>query len=210
MQKTIELINRWGEFAERHPGASIEDFCRYQLIHTRESNSTGALAGGVVPHTDGLLLRIIGRINKLNMTYAHAAFENTGVTQMEEFGLLLTIQQHKHPKKSEVIYACLLEVSSGTDMLNRLKAKGFLKEINDKTDKRSKRLELTAQGEKVIAVCQERIGKLAKMMLAEMGQDDKRLCIQLLKETEMKFSALFQGHKGKSFDEIYKEVMGKK
>lgn len=122
MDKTIELVNLWGAFVKGHPGGSIDDFCRHYLAHQQQRETKGILVGGVVPSiTDGLLLKIIGRISRLNMNYANLALEGTGLNQIEEFGILVTILQEKNPKKTEVIYANLFELSSGTDMLARMK-----------------------------------------------------------------------------------------
>jgi DNA-binding MarR family transcriptional regulator len=208
MDKTIELVNLWGAFIKQHPEGSIEDFCRHLLIHQRESENISLSLGGVVPmQTDGQLMKLIGRIHKLHVTYASAAFEGTPLNQLEEFGCLVTIKQRQNPKKSEVIYSNLMELSSGTDMLNRLKAKELIIENDDPEDKRSKRVSLTPLGEKTVAICIVKVLKLAKMMLIEMSEDDKQLCIQLLKSVEIKFSALVQKHKGETFDDIYKELV---
>ncbi|HTJ48259.1 MAG TPA: winged helix DNA-binding protein [Cyclobacteriaceae bacterium] len=208
MDKTIELVNLWGAFIKQHPEGSIEDFCRHLLIHQRESENIGLSLGGVVPmQTDGQLMKLIGRIHKLHVTYASAAFEGTPLNQLEEFGCLVTIKQRQNPKKSEVIYSNLMELSSGTDMLNRLKAKELITESDDQEDKRSKRVSLTPLGEKTVATCIIKVLKLAKMMLVEMSEDDKQLCIQLLKSVEIKFSALVQKHKGETFEDIYKELV---
>ena len=208
MNKTIELVIQWGEFEQKHPEAGIDEFCRYYLAHHKEKPVKGALVGGVVPAlTDGLLLKIIGRISKLNMAYANIALKGTGLIQIEEFGILQTNKKEKNPKKTEVIYANLFELSSGTDMLNRLKKRGLIREYADSEDKRSKRIELTAKGEKVIAVSMERIEKNAVMLMNDLVAEDKELCIQLLKNIEIKFSAFWQKQKGKAFEDIYKEVM---
>jgi len=211
MNKTVALVNEWGNFEAKHPDGNIEDFCRHYLARNREQKIKGPLVGGVIPPiNDGLLLKIIGRIHKLNMNYANKALAGTDLNQIEEFGMLLTIQQEKNPKKTEIIYANLFELSSGTDMLTRMKKRGLIKEYNDKEDKRSKRIELTPKGEKVIDVCFPKIRKMAMMMMHDLTDDDKELCIQLLKNVEIKFSALWPRHKGKGFEEIYKEVVGKK
>jgi len=151
MNKTIELVNEWGNFESNHPGANIDDFCRHHLASHQKQKIEGPLTGGVIPPTsDGLLLKLIGRIHKLNMSYANNALEGTGLNQVEEFGMMLTIQQEKNPRKTEIIYANLFELSSGTDMLNRLKKRHLIKEYDDLDDKRSKRVELTPAGEKAI------------------------------------------------------------
>jgi DNA-binding MarR family transcriptional regulator len=208
MNTTVALVNHWSEFEQNHPKGSIEDFCRHYLAHQSQKKMRGTLVGGVVPSfNDGLLLKIIGRISKLNMAYANIALKGTGLNQIEEFGILQTIRKEKNPKKTEVIYANLFELSSGTDMLNRMKKRGLIKEYGDKEDKRSKRIELTAKGEKVSEICIRNITKNAVMLMRDLTDDDKELCIQLLKNIEIKFSALWQKQKGKEFDEIYKELM---
>lgn len=208
LEKIIELVNLWGDFARTHPTGNIADFCRHYLAQ-QQSETKGILVGGVVPAVaDGLLLKIIGRISKLNMNYANLALEGTGLNQIEEFGILVTIKQEKNPKKTEVIYANLFELSSGTDMLTRLKKRELIREYDDTEDKRSKRLELTARGEKAVAACKGRILKNAAMLMKDLTEDDEQLCIQLLKNVEIKFSALWQKHKGRAFDDIFKDVVG--
>jgi DNA-binding MarR family transcriptional regulator len=208
MNKTVELVNHWAEFETKYPKGNIEDFCRHYLAHQKQKKIAGPLVGGVVPSfNEGLLLKIIGRISKLNMAYANIALRGTELNQIEEFGILQTIKKEKNPKKTEVIYANLFELSSGTDMLNRMKKRGLIKEYTDKEDKRSKRIELTPKGEKTAVACSAKIGKNAKMLMNDLDDDAKELCIQLLQNTEIKFSALWQQHKGKEFDDIYKELM---
>nr|WP_068891764.1 winged helix DNA-binding protein [Pedobacter panaciterrae] len=209
MNKTIELVNHWGEFEQKHPEGSIADFCRYFLAHQQTKKTKGTLVGGVVPTlNDGLLLKIVGRISKLNMAYANLALKGTELNQIEEFGILQTIKKEKDPKKTEVIYANLFELSSGTDMLNRMQKRGLIKEYADKEDRRSKRIELTAKGEKAAESAMVKIEMNATMLMNDLTQDDKALCIQLLKNIEIKFSALWQKQKGKEFDDIYNELMG--
>lgn len=45
------------------------------------------------------------------------------------------------------------------------------------------------------------------MLFHHVSEDDKRLCFQLLKSVDTKFAGLWQSHKGKSFEEIYAEVV---
>lgn len=208
MNKTVELVKLWGEFEQNHPQGEIEDFCRHYLAKQHKNNISGTLVGGVVPSfNDGLLMKIIGRISKLNMAYANIALKGTGLNQIEEFGILQTIRKEKNPKKTKVIYANLFELSSGTDMLNRMKKRRLIKEYANKEDKRSKRIELTSKGEKVAASALQKITMNATMLMKDLANDDKELCIQLLKNIEIKFSALWQKHKVKDFEEIYKELM---
>jgi len=208
MNKTVELVNLWAEFESKYPKGSVEDFCRYQLIKKRESENTGKLVGGVIPtNTPGLMLKIIGRISRLHMMYSNLALAGTGVNQIEEFGMLLTIDLQKNPRKTEVIYDNLLELSSGTDMVNRLIKRGFITEHADGEDKRAKRLQLTAAGSKTVIKCKEKVVRMAAMMTSDIANEDLLLCIQLLRDTEIKFSARWQKDKVRAFEDIYKDLM---
>jgi len=208
MNKAVELITEWGAFDARHPESSIEEFCRYYLVHQREKIDKEKPSGGrfMPVSADGMLMRLIGRIFKLHIIYTTAALEGTGISNIDEYSLLNTVAQMNEPRKTEVIYAALQELSTGTDKLNRLKELGYLTEYADKEDKRSKRLKITAKGEKVLVICRKRISQLAHIMLHDVAEDDKKLCFQLLSGVETKFAEIWQSHKGRDFEEIYKEM----
>ncbi len=208
MNKTVELVNAWGAFEAQHPESSIADFCRYYLNQQQEAPLPRELTGGLQPDKpEALLSKIMGRIVRLHQLYGRLALEGTGIGQFEEFALLNAIQQLKEPRKSEVIYATIYEMSTGTDLLNRLRKNGYITELADAADRRSKRVKITAKGEKVLQGSKKRLGQLVGMMLRDLSPDSILLCIQLLKNVELKFSARWPEDKGRSFDEIYTNVM---
>lgn len=195
MNKTVEIVNAWGAFEQQFPGGGIDEFCRHYLA-SQKIRGEGPGAFAMPP--ESRLMRLVGRIARLHAGYAMAALEGTPLNSIEEFGLLSTIRQLNEPKKTEAISACLYELSTGTDMLARLRKKGLFMEYNDKTDKRSKRLKLTKKGEAVLDECHERIKKLAKTMMGDLREEDQKICIQLLKGVEDKYVGLWQDNKWKS------------
>jgi len=210
MNKAVELITEWGKFDARHPSGNLEDFCRYYLIHKAgNKNSTWQSKKWSAPvPIDFALMRLTGRIAKLHNIYAMAATDGTGINTSDEFSLLNAIQHLNEPRKTEAIYTALFELSTGTDMLNRLKKIGYISEYDDKEDRRSKRLKITQKGQKALAACRKRMGQLAEMEFHDLTDDEKKLCLQLLGNIDEKFSGLWLAHKGKAFEEIYKEVLG--
>ncbi|RAK35004.1 UNVERIFIED_ORG: DNA-binding MarR family transcriptional regulator [Chitinophaga ginsengisegetis] len=207
MNKAVELITEWGAFDDQHPESSIEEFCRYYLAH-KQTRKPVPPEGKFLPvQSEGVLMRVIGRIFKLHTIYTVAALDGTGINTIDEYSLLNTVAQLKEPRKTEAIYAALQELSTGTDKLNRLKKLGYLAEYDDKEDKRSKRLKVTPKGEKVLVLCRRRISQLAEVMFHDMTDDDRKLCVQLLKGVETKFAGIWQSHKGKDFEEIYAEII---
>lgn len=208
MNKAVAVLTEWNAFDEKHPDAGIEDFCRYYLIHKREKVHEREVFDGIIPpKEDSQLMKLLGRIVKLHGTFTAAALADSGLNSIEEFSLLAAIRQLNGPRKTEAISACLYEISTGTDMLKRYKKAGYITETPDLEDKRSKRISLTPKGEKVMKKAQINIVKLAQMMMHGVDPEDKKLCFQLLKRIEIEFSASWQSFRGKTFDEIYAEVM---
>ncbi|WP_158640657.1 MarR family winged helix-turn-helix transcriptional regulator [Anseongella ginsenosidimutans] len=203
--KTVQLVLEWADFEEAYPEGNMADFCRYYLARQQEDKMP--VTGAIPDSIEEEMMRTIGRISKLHLFYANLALKGTDLHQIEEFWLLCTIRQEKNPKKSEVIYANLLELSSGTDMLNRMKQRGLIREVADKEDKRSKRIMLTEKGEEMIDPCFEEINKSAKMLVNELSEMEKGLAVHLLKSMEIKFSSLWTRHRSLPFEEIYRNVM---
>ena len=207
MNKTVELVRLWGNFEQQNPGCSIEDFFRHQLSLTAKEEKQAVPSWQLHPGIDGKLLILIRRIGKYHMVYSNKALEGTGLEQIEEFGILVTIYNQVNPIKSEAIYNNIIELSSGTNMLNRLKKRGLINEHPDKEDKRIKRIKLTAKGQETLDKAKVRVSQVAKLMVNVMTDEDKQLCMHLLTPVNEKFAGTFQKIKAKTFDEVFDEMM---
>jgi len=210
VNKTANLVKEWAAFEEGHPGAEIEDFCRYYLVYQREQEGKKELFDGIVPpRVDIVITKLLHRISKLEMIYVGIAMEELKINHLEEFTLLNAIGNLQSPRKTEVIYHTINELSTGLNLLANLKRQGYITEHDDPEDKRSKRLKLTAKGEKVLQSCYRQFKRVTEMFFMEMSVQDMELCVQLLKNVEIKFAGLWQQHKGKPFGQIYEQVVGK-
>ena len=207
MNKTVELVTLWGNFEQQNPGCSVEDFFRHQLSLTAKEEKQAVPSWQLHPGIDGKLLILIRRIGKYHMVYSNKALEGTGLEQIEEFGILVTIYNQVNPIKSEAIYNNIIELSSGTNMLNRLKKRGLINEHPDKEDKRIKRIKLTAKGQETLDKAKVRVSQVAKLMVNVMTDEDKQLCMHLLTPVNEKFAGTFQKIKAKTFDEVFDEMM---
>lgn len=207
MNKTVHLVNLWGEFEAKHPDAEIEDFCRYYLTATREKENAGKLFNGMMPPTDNIILsKLIQRLATFQQTYANASLDGIAIKQLEEFLILNTVSILKEGKKTEIIHTVLMELSTGLNILSNLLKQEFITEEEDKIDKRSKRVKITPKGEAVLQDCYRQMRKANAFMFQHMAQEDILLTIQLLKNADIRHSALWQQNKGKSFDEMIASV----
>jgi DNA-binding MarR family transcriptional regulator len=207
MNKTVELVTLWAAFEQQHPGGSLADFFRHSLASAGEKPAIPDVPGKLLPDLNGRLVILIRRIGRFHIVYSNKALEGTGIDQMEEFGILVTIFNLGSPIKSEAIYNNIMELSSGTNMLNRMKRRGLVTEFADKEDGRVKRLKLTAKGIKALLKAKELVLKVARMMVHDLSDDDKQLCIQLLTPIDQRFSGMFQKQKNKTFEALYQENM---
>ena len=208
MNKTIQLVNAWGEFEARFPNCSIEEFCRYYLKDSEANTTREEKKDLLTPtNTDSTLMRILGRIMLIHSILADKALQGTGIERVEEFSMLNAVYLLKDPKKSEAIQACLHEISTGTDILNRLKKRGYLTEESDQQDKRSKRVSVTLSGEQALTGAKQKISTLAEMLLSGMEEDDKKICIHLLHDIETRFTPMMGSIKGKRFDQLVKDTV---
>jgi DNA-binding MarR family transcriptional regulator len=208
VNKTVELVKLWGAYEEQYPDASIEDFCRHQLAAKVKVEKVGTPKGELHPDINGRLVILLRRIGKFHIFYSNKALEGTGLDQMEEFGILVTIFNQKNPIKSEAIYNNIMELSSGTNMLIRMKKRDLVSEYDDQEDKRVKRLKLTEKGEATLLKAKDKVLKVARMMVNDLTDDDKQLCMQLLKPVNDRFTGTFQKQKNKPFDDVYRENVG--
>ncbi|MDO3642808.1 MarR family winged helix-turn-helix transcriptional regulator [Mucilaginibacter sp. L3T2-6] len=209
MNKTVELVNLWGAFEEKHPEATLEDFFRHSLASRPKSEPRPEPGGKLIPNLDGKLIILLRRIGKFHIAYSNMGLAATELSQMEEFGILVTIYNEGNPIKSEAIFNNIMELSSGSNMLMRMKKKGLVTEYADPGDKRVKRLKVTPKGEQTLMAAKDIVLKVAEMMVHDLCDEDKRLCIQLLKPIDRRFSGMYQKQKNKSFEDIYKENMQK-
>ena len=207
MNKTAVLVAQWAAFEEQHPDASLEDFFRRSLAEKAPNRPARISANKLLPDLNGRLVILLRRIGKFHIAYSNIAIEGTGLDQMEEFGILVTILNWGNPIKSEAIYNNIMELSSGSNMLIRMKKRGLVREYADESDKRIKRLELTAKGKKTVLFAKDKVLQVAGMMVRDLTDEDKELCIRLLTPVDRRFSGLFQKQKNKGFDAIYEENM---
>jgi DNA-binding MarR family transcriptional regulator len=198
-----KLVAEWEDFEVQHTNSSIEDFCRYYLLREREkSGMAGVVGGHIPPNTNALLLKILGRIGLIFLNYRTLALEETELGIPEGFPFLNALKHLGESKKTDVVNYNLTELSTGIDILNRLKAQGLISERPDLVDRRSKLVSITEKGERVLLECYQKMHVLGEIMLCDMSEDEKMICVQLLKNLEIKHSRLVNESKGKTLEEI--------
>src|SRR5664279_5075359 len=127
MNKTVELVNRYAEFEESYPDASMEDFCRHFIASRRNTETLGNLFDGETPpRADIILTKLMDRIARIHMIYIQIAMKGMKIQHFEEFSLLSAIANLKNPRKTEVIYHTINELSTGLNLLAGMKKRWYM------------------------------------------------------------------------------------
>lgn len=204
MNKAVQLINEWAQFDEQYPEADIEEFCRYYLIQKREQENEKRISDGLEPpQLENLLLKLLGRISAIGQIYARQALEDLPEIQLEGFYYLNSIRHRGESRKTEIIRHHLSELSTGIDTLNRLKKEQLIKERTDPSDKRARLVSITDKGRKTLFQCYRRMSGVGSILFDEVAEEDRKLCVQLLKNVEIKHAGLALEVKEKGLEEVF-------
>lgn len=210
MNKTVLLVNEWAAYEAQHPEASLDEFCRHYLLRKKEGEEQ-QLSGaqGHQPPTPHLaLLKLMGVIMRLHGIYNALAIKNVEIRRDEDFYFLNHIKHAKNPRKTEIIHAFMLELTTGLSILAGLKDNGLIDEVDDLEDKRSKRVSITPKGEAVLLDCYRQFGKVGALLFKDVPVEDAQLCVQLLQRVVQRYMPLAQQHRNRDFEEVFVETMG--
>lgn len=210
MHNLVQLVNEYAAFSEQHPEAGLEDFCRYFLTRQRESGDRLVMSDGIVPpQANNQLTKLLGRIMLIFNIYSRIALNETRVKNIESFGMLNVLQHGGEMRKSDVVNHLMMELSTGTDILNRLIWDGLAAERTDAGDRRSKLISITPKGREILYECYGPMSKVGEILFGDMADDDKKLVVQLLTPVEVKHAKTVLEQKNKTLKEVYRNVVGK-
>jgi DNA-binding MarR family transcriptional regulator len=212
MNRTVELVMAWSQFEEKFKEGTIEEFCRHYLTNQREKKETGQnFRGAIPPQPDAYMSKLLSRIVRMLAIYSEIALrEIPEVSRLEDFYFLNSIDYLKEPRKTDIISHNFMELSSGIDILNRLLRLKLIEERPDPADKRARLVTTTAKGKKLLTKCYENLARSSEVMFWDLEQEDKKLCIQLLKGVEIRHSKLVHEMKGLSIDQVHEKITGVK
>ncbi len=210
MEEIIMILQQWADYRKNHPTSNFEEFCRFYLAkpHIKEYKKpkTGKPAP---PDADSMFWMTVSRTTLSFWVYMRIALRGTPIPSIESLMVCAALNNLGESRKTDVINYAMMEISTGTDIINRLVAKGFIKQRVDPEDKRSKLLTLSETGRKALFQCFKQAAIARQIMLADVTDDEKKLVAQILYPLQEKHAKLSVQNKGKTIKEIYDEVVDK-
>jgi DNA-binding MarR family transcriptional regulator len=162
------------------------------------------------PDTDGLFMMAVSRSTLAFWVYMRLALKDMPLRSIEEIMFCSALNNLGESRKSDVINYAMMEISTGTDILNRLIKKGFINQRIDPDDKRSRLLTLTRAGTTALKKCFKKASLARGIFLADLTEGEKKVIIQILFPLQEKHSKLAVESKGKKIDDIYAAIMESK
>jgi DNA-binding MarR family transcriptional regulator len=142
----------------------VELICLYQLYYSETQNenlksfsswlSKNAEGNSVEDNSTNEqeinidIIDLFSRISKFTKLYHKEVFTHHNIKTYDEYKFLLAIKNLENPAKSDVYTQTVTELTTGAKIMKRLVEMGYVKEIDDKLDKRIKRVKLTTKGQK--------------------------------------------------------------
>ncbi|RCH54664.1 hypothetical protein DJ568_12660 [Mucilaginibacter hurinus] len=203
MEETVKLVNRWAEFRKVYANGTLEEFYRFELA----KRDTGALAsehikGNDPQSTDNRFMKVIARLHLSYNVYLRIALKDTPLAAIEKFSFLAALNVIGESNKTQVINYAMMEMSTGSDILNRLIKDQFITQRNDPGDKRSKLIKITEKGFEVLQQCFERTAMVRSVLLEGLTEDEEKICVQILYPIQEKHTKLAVENKNKTIEEI--------
>lgn len=180
----MTLVNLWARHASEVEGLSIEEFC-VRVLAERQTGGTLALQDVPFPLDSAqanfnVLSMLVGKLSKYTNLYCKKAFQDLPLNNVEDVVYLSVLRMMGSPRKTDLITRMVSEFPSGIDVIRRLTSAGFVVEVPDEFDKRSKRLSITAAGEGFLGVAIPQLDKVAEMAFSTLSQGEQHLLANLL------------------------------
>ncbi len=214
-KKVQELISLWDEFESKTGCEDFSDFGRWlhghnQNIAERDDSKIAEISNEASSHLDFYkkmhdgrqFLTLLSRSSRFIDFYIKKALEGLAIGSRLEFQFLVSIFEMQNPRKTDVIYFNLVELSTGVETLKRMQRNGLVSDMPDPGDKRTKRLKLTEKGKNTLSQAMEKFGMLDQLAHS-FGKDGswKGFIPSLIWFNDF-HNEIYHKHKDKPFDEL--------
>jgi|GEM_PF-580053 len=132
------------------------------------------------PRLNGLIAMYLNFMGRYAQFYGRRIFRDSEIYSDDDWGILVSLFPDRQMKKTEVLRGCIMEKSSGNEVLKRLLKQGLIQETPHPEDRRSKLVMLTDAGRAAFQSVQTGIERLSDVVVADLSEDEKASLLHLL------------------------------
>ena len=133
---------------------------------------------------ESVISTLLVHMNRYAKSYSKAAIYDSPFSTQEEFIYLINLKAFGEMSKMDLIKKNIQEKPVGIKIINRLINNGWVKQQNSSTDKRSKIIQITKSGLKILENQMAKIRQATNIVTGNLTNSEKIELIRLLKKLE--------------------------
>lgn len=191
IRKLLDLVQDYEAGGGKTDAFDREDFISWLIASPSRlaRKEAGPPAGAPL---NGLIAMHLSFMARYAQFYSRRVFRDTDIYSEDDWGVLITLYPHTQLKKSDVIRQCIMEKSSGNEVLKRMLKHGLLLEHEHPDDKRAKLISLTDAGRAAFESVQHSIAKLSDTVVADLTTAEKTDLLNILNKLHRFHKPVFE------------------
>jgi MarR family transcriptional regulator, lower aerobic nicotinate degradation pathway regulator len=181
VQGLLHLADEYEASGGQTQAFDREDFMGW-LLSTAHATTSNRLPSAMptVPEINGLIAMHFGLMANYAAFYSRRVFRQSVIYSLDDWGILVSLFPANQLKKSEALRGCVLEKSSGNEVLKRLLKQGLIVETPNPADQRSKLIALTDEGRDAFLAVSNSMRNLGSQIVADLDESEKSELLKLL------------------------------
>jgi len=215
----LKIIHFLDEFEKKGNDSSIENFTMFlndkiMLKDYSKSNDKIDFSKKENQHYEKFIevefATLLTNLYRFAKHYVKKAFINSSLKSIDEFSFLATLLREGSLLKSDLINRHILEISTGSEVLKRLKKMELIIEFPDENDKRAKRVSLSKLGVKEITESFSEMYKAAQIVRGNMKDSELEQAIFAFKKLSFHHWNIHEKDRNSSLDTLHKKYATKR
>ncbi len=204
IRKLLDLVQEYESGGGNTDAFDREDFISWlttrpsRLVKKEEISPAGAPLNGLI----AMYLSFMARYAQF---YGRRVFRDTAIYSEDDWGVLITLYPDLQLKKTDVIRQCIMEKSSGNEVLKRMLKQGLLREHVHPGDNRAKLIGLTDAGRAAFESVQTGVAKLSDTVVADLTAEEKTSLLHILNKLNRYHKPVFEA----ADEEVLEGLLGK-
>lgn len=211
-----QLIDLYAQYEGGEKSPDIFSFIQWvgnkydsepETLKTKEREHYSQHGASEIPVYKSLELRSrflenIAALSRYHEFYTKKALKDIEINSRMEYLFLQTVENMQQAKKTDLINVLQIEYTTGMDTIRRLLNNDLLSETTNENDKRSRLLQLTDKGEKVLSLANKNMADEACLFLATTSDNKWKKVLLVLEEMNDFHRFVYENHSDKPFAEI--------
>ncbi|WP_298714386.1 MarR family winged helix-turn-helix transcriptional regulator [Chitinophaga sp.] len=190
IKQLIDLAEDYDRSAGEGRG-DIKDFVRW-LKEGQSPENVRTTDHYSDDHVPGLISKLLVYMHRYAKLYFKRALEQRPIQSMDEFGYMVSLLQYGPMNKTALIQQNIQEKPTGMEIINRLVKLGFIEETPDPNDRRSKLIQVSGAGQKMMGELFGDMDKISRLILGDLLPSEQYQLLEMLERLHCYHKPIFQ------------------